>query len=270
MMLKLVVGCLARSRALVSDGVHSATDMATDIAVLWSVRVSSAPPDTDHPYGHRRFQSLTALFIASLIALAAAFILYDSIVGLAEKAAPVTSWAPVIVAFASIIVKESLYRITVSVARRFRDKALLANAWHHRSDAFSSVPVALGVGFVLLAGPRWHFIDHLVAVALGFIILRAAWKIGRDAVHELTDRAPSPDILEKVHDVLKSHPEVLDFHALRARTVGGFVEMDFHIRVRPELSVRQGHDIAGKVKRSIMAADNSVINVVVHVEPGEE
>jgi len=268
--LKFCVGFLFSCQALVADAVHTLTDFTTDLAVLWSIRVSNAPADMDHHYGHRRHQSLAALFIVLLIGVAVVFIMYEGLTGLAGGGTHLTSWAPFFTALISIGFKEGLYRITSKVGRRFKDQALLANAWHQRSDAFSSVAVAAGVVFVLVGGPRWHFMDHLVAVALGFVILTVAWKIGRIAIHDLTDRAPAPQVLENVQAILKSHPEIRDFHAVRARTLGGFVEMDFHILVDPHLTVHQGHEIARTVKRQIMQQDESVINVVIHVEPKEQ
>jgi cation diffusion facilitator family transporter len=267
MSLKMIVGIMSGSHALMADGIHTATDLSTDLAVLWSIRVSGHPADADHPYGHRRFQSLASLLISVILGIGAAGIVYDSLKSLTGEAEKITSWIPFIVAVVSIVLKEFLFQVTKHTARLYRDKALLANAWHHRSDAFSSVAVAVGIGFVLLGGPRWHFMDHLIAVILAFIIFTVVWRIGREAVHELTDRAPSPELVRKIQALLSAHPNVRDFHAIRARTLGGFVEMDFHILVDPELSVKEGHDIAEEVKRSIMEADDTIMNVVVHVEP---
>jgi cation diffusion facilitator family transporter len=267
LVIKLFVGFASGSRALIADGIHTASDFAGDLAVLWSIKASAQPADSDHHYGHRRYQSLVALFISILIFIAAAGIIYNSLIGLADKGESITSWAPLFAALVSILLKEGLFHITIRVARRFKNQALIANAWHQRSDAFSSVPVAVGVVFVLLGGPRWQFMDHLAAVALGIIILTVAWKIAKTSINDLTDRAPSPEVINLTTEILKTHPGVKDFHAIRARTMGAMVEMDFHILVEPELSVREGHGIASEVKFVIMNSDESIMNVIVHVEP---
>ena len=269
-LLKLIIGFISGSRALMADGVHSASDISSDLAVLWSWKASNHPADQDHPYGHRRYQTIVALFISGLLFLAAGGIIYDSLKTLSRGPAGIAGWAPFYVAVFSIAAKEIIFHLTRRVAKCFRDDALMANAWHHRSDAFSSIPVAVGVAVVLIGGEKWYFVDQLMAAALGVIIITVAWKIGRKAFMELTDHAPSERVMKKVREILSEHPEVKDFHGVRARTMGGFVEMDFHILVDPELTVRRGHDIAEEVEILIKNTDESVSSVVVHVEPWKE
>ncbi|HPB30420.1 MAG TPA: cation diffusion facilitator family transporter [Candidatus Sumerlaeota bacterium] len=269
-LLKLFVGFFAGSSALVADGFHSASDLLTDGLVLWSLKASRKPADADHNYGHRRYQPVVAMFISILLVFVAAALFYGNILRMTGPIKPITSWIPFWIAVVSIVSKETLFRITSNVARRMHDQALLANAWHQRSDAFSSIPVAFGILLVLWLGPRWAFMDALMAVVLSFVILLAAVRIIRDSIGELTDRAPCNKTMGEIKVLLQEHHEVLDYHAFRARTLGGGIEMDFHIMVDPLLSVREGHDIATAIQKSIMSMDEDIINVIVHVEPVDD
>jgi len=266
---KVGVGLAARSSAIVADGLHSGSDLASDLLVLWSIRVVRRPADSDHHYGHARFDSICAAGIGILLVGAALWVGADSVVGLSAKHEAMTSWWPFWAAIASILLKEALFWWTRAVGRKYRNNSITANAWHHRSDAFSSVAVALGVAAVLIGGPKWAFLDHLTAIVLAAFLVVIGARIAVRAVHDLSDRAPERSVVRRIEGVIGQIPGVVSFHAFRARRSGGNIEMDVHVQVAPDITVAAGHDIATRVEREVCAVLPEVSGVVVHIEPAE-
>jgi len=264
---KLAVGIIGRSSAIIADGLHSASDLASDFAVLWGIRAARRPADADHQYGHARYESVLTLFIGSLLIAAALYIGIESLIGLGRPASGPANWWPFAAALASVALKEALYRLTRRVGQRHRSSALLANAWHHRSDAFSSVAAAAGIAGALIGGPGWRFLDNLTAVLLAAFLVGVGGKIARDALRELCDYAPDAAAQVKMEEVIAGIAGVGRFHAFRARRAGGLIQMDVHVLVDPELSVRAGHDIASRVERKLCRAFPDIAGVVVHIEP---
>lgn len=268
---KVGSGILSNSSAIIADGLHSLSDLASDIAVLWGIRAAKRPADADHHYGHFRYETLTALFVGILLGAAALFIAYHAIITIGERHTLLRSWLPFYIALVSIVSKELLYWLTRAVGRRYSNQALLANAWHHRSDAFSSIAAAAGIAGALLGGARWAFLDHLTAVLLAAFLIYVAVGILRDCIHRLTDRAPDADTLKKLRAVITKIPGVVGFHAFRARSAGSGnkLEMDVHIQVDPEISVRAGHEIAHRVEQELRNSHPDVTHIVIHIEPEE-
>jgi len=267
---KIAAGVLSGSQAIFADGLHSLSDLATDLAVLAGIRISGRPADEDHHYGHRRAMTLVTSGLAVVLLAAAGFVLVRAVRSFLHPAAPVRVGLPLAAAAASVVLKEALYHVTVRVGRRIDDTSIIANAWHHRSDAASSVAAAVGLTAVAVGGPRWRFMDGVTALVLACFLGVVAWKILRDAVAELMDRAPSRDMTERIRGAVAATPGVRDFHAFRARRLGGKVEMDLHVLVDPALSVRDGHDIASSVQQKVRDCCPEVLNVIVHVEPAED
>ncbi|MFO7674835.1 MAG: cation diffusion facilitator family transporter [bacterium] len=267
---KVAVGVLGRSSAIIADGLHSASDLASDIAVLWGIRAARRPADAEHPYGHARYEALVTGFIGILLIVAALSIGAESLTTLGRPHDAAMSVWPLVAALVSVALKELLYWLTRAVGRRHRSSAVLANAWHHRSDAFSSVAAAAGIAGALIGGPRWQFLDHLTAVVLAAFLIVVGIDIVRDAVQELCDQAPAPEVQARMEKTISGIPGVGTFHAFRARRTGGLIEMDVHVQVDPGLSVRAGHDIATRVERELCREFPDVANVVVHVEPLED
>ena len=271
---KIAAGLVCTSQAILADGLHSASDLVTDVAVLASLRVSDKPADSCHPYGHRRVATLAALFVGACLLGAAGWILYSAVFSLHERHGMgrrgVSTAVPLMLALVSIPLKEGLFRLTRWVGQRTENVALLANAWHHRSDAFSSIAAAAGLAGVAIGGSRWDFLDHLTAAVLAMFLLRAALHIIRDSAGELVDRAPSEAAMQRIEHAVRDTEGVRSHHAFRARKVGGKIIMDIHVQVDPELTVRQGHDIAENVHRRVLEADPSVVEAVIHIEPPEE
>jgi cation diffusion facilitator family transporter len=269
---KLLAGIFGHSQAMVADGVHSISDCATDIAVLIGVRYWSKPPDAGHPHGHKRIETIITTLIGAALAAVGVGIIVNALVTLKEAHNTTPSIVAFIAAIVSIGTKEGLYRWTVAVGRRIKSSAMVANAWHHRSDAFSSIPAAIAIAGARLI-PKWQFLDHVGAVVVSVFILQAAWSVTWPALKQLVDAGAPRSECERLRQIALATPGVKVVHALRTRYIGSELQTDLHILVDPDLSVREGHDIAEDVKRRILAQGPDVVDVTVHVEPvgdGEE
>ncbi|MHC4985953.1 MAG: cation diffusion facilitator family transporter [Planctomycetota bacterium] len=242
------------------------------ITVLLSLRVSTRPPDAQHPYGHRRVGTLVGLVVGGALAAAAIMISWRALVALSTGRFDPIQGGPVAlcVAIASVPLKEWLYRRTMRVGRRTGDLALKANAWHHRTDACVSVAAAAGLAGATFGGAEWAFLDSATALVLAAFLIVVAARIMAQAATELIDQAPSEATQAAIKQIVADTPGVRSFHALRARQIGGRVAVDVHVQVESDLTVRQGHDIAAAVKHSILTNDKQVMDVMVHIEPAEE
>jgi cation diffusion facilitator family transporter len=269
---KLAAGIFGQSQAIVADAVHSASDSVTDVAVLIGVRYWSAPADARHPHGHRRIETLMTAAVGLVLVGVAGGIVYHALVTLpGEHAADEEpGWVAFIAAAVSIVGKEGLYRWTAAIGRRIGSPAVVANAWHHRSDGLSSVPAALAVLAVKLLGRDWMFIDHVGAVIVSLLILRAAWRIVSPALGELIDVGASEEKRAEIRKIALATDGVREVHKVRTRYSGSSLQVDLHVRVDGTLSVRQGHDISERVKERLVSEGPAVLDVVVHLEPVEE
>ncbi len=263
--LKFAAGILGNSQALVADAVHSLSDTITDVAVLVGVRFWTRPPDACHPHGHWRIEFLVAFFIGLLMAAAALGLAYNALISAPVRADPprwIAFWAAVV----SMVSKELLYRWAASVGRRINSAALIANAWHHRSDGISSIPAALAViGAVLVPGMAW--LDRAGAVVVSLIILHAAWKIIRPSIEQLIDRGAPEDVRMEITRLASSTQGVKEVHAIRSRHIGYGWQVDLHVLVDPDLTVMEGHRISEEVKQQLIGCISDVVDVVVHLEP---
>ncbi len=266
--LKFVVGYFGGSKALVADAAHSLSDAASDIGVLVGLRFWSKPEDASHPYGHGKIETFTGLIISAVLALTAIGIIWDALYQVdksdVENPGAISFW----VAVASIIVKEILFRWTLKVGKEVRSQTVIANAWHHRSDALSSVVAAVSIAVTYLF-PSYGFVDDIGAVVVAVILLKAAVGIAFPALGKLTDCAPPPEIRDAIYQAAAAYDKVRSAHAIRTRYIGEDIFVDLHIEVDPWLSVREGHDISSDVSRKICEKIESVVDVVVHIEPHE-
>lgn len=267
--LKLVAGIVGNSQAVVADAVHSLSDTVTDVAVLVGVKFWSKPPDECHPHGHRRIEFLVTIFIGLLLAAVALGLSYNALATLHEVQKGPPGAIAFFAAVLSIFVKELLYRWTISVGREIKSTALIANAWHHRSDGLSSIPAALAVAGAALF-PGLAFLDHLGAIVVSMFILQAAVKIVRPAVEQLVDRGAPEEICRGIEQLAFATPGVREVHAIRTRHIGSGIEVDLHVLVDPTLSVEEGHEISEEVKRRLLEYVSDLADVVVHLEPYEE
>ena len=265
---KAVAGVLFSSQALVADAVHSASDLVTDLAVVFSVRYWVAPADENHPYGHGKIEALVTLFISVALAFAAWELARNAVAALLRGETEALPGAvALVVALASIVLKEILFVLTRSAARRAKSTALEANAWHHRSDALSSIPVAAAVAVVWMFPSLW-WVDAVGALIVSVFIVHVAWKLARPALQEMTD-AQIEDKAAAVAAVAAGVPGVRGVHKARARRYGSMFQADIHVQVDGALSVVEGHEIGHAVKEAVVAAGLDVDDVVVHVEPSE-
>ena len=266
---KIAAGALFFSQTILADGVHSASDLVTDVAVLAALSLAARPADREHPYGHRRVETLVALFMGVALLAVATWIACNGVMAMHDRPRRVVGAVPLVLALLSIVVKEGMFRATRWVGRRSGNVAIEANAWHHRSDAFSSVAAAAGLTAVMFGGEDWAFLDPLTALMLGAFLVAVAVRIIRQSAAELVDSAPGADTLVGIERSVAQTPGVRGYHAFRARKVGGRIAMDIHVQVDPELTVRQGHDIARAVRHEVMQADPRVVEAVVHIEPAD-
>jgi len=266
---KLTAGILGHSQAVVADAFHSLTDLGSDIALLIGVNYWSEPPDVCHPYGHGRIEMLVSLGLAASLGGAGVFLACHSLVSLRQPDHAVPGPAALVAALTSIVIKEALYRWTVHIGNRVKSPALIANAWHHRSDAFSSIPPALAIGAALVS-PVWSFTDHIGAVLVAMLILQAAWKIGTTSIASLVDRGAPEATLEEIDRLARSVKGVQCLHAVRTRHLGSGWGVDLHVLVHEDLTVRAGHDVAERVKEELYERGPNITDVVVHIEPFEE
>lgn len=265
---KIIIGFIGKSSSVLADGVHSLSDCSTDIAVIVGVKFWNKAPDSDHPYGHRRIEAMISVFIAIALGLVGIFLIYDSIVKIHTRNYIIPEWSAFIIAFVSIITKEILYRWTVKKSEILKCNALRANAWHHRSDAVSSIPVAVAISFCKYDA-RFAVLDPVASVAVSFFILKAAYDISMPALLELSDSGTDENNINTIKELVSSIEGVESIHQIRTRYQGNGIFVDLHVQVNPDLTVREGHSIAGRVKHMLLEKGPQVHDVLVHVEPNE-
>jgi len=267
--LKFACGAAGGSQALVADAVHSLSDSSTDLAILIGVRYWCAPADEGHPHGHRRIETVLTVAIAVVLAGVAAGLAVNALTTLREPHGAAPGWVALVAAALSILVKEVLYRRTIRVGRRIRSSAVTANAWHHRSDALSSIPVVLAVAGARI-NPQWTFLDHVGAVVVSVFIFGAAWKIGWPALRQLVDAGAPERTRREIEAIALSVEPVCHIHAVRTRYIGSGLAVDLHVKVDGNLTVREGHDISEDVKRRLLDEGPDLVDVVVHLEPCDD
>lgn len=269
--MKLTAGILGKSSALIADGVHSLTDFITDLIVLIFVKMSGKPRDKAHGYGHGKFETFATMIIGVFLALAGLGLLISGVkkivASLNGASLPEPTWLAFAVAIVSIIVKEMLYRYTVRIGVMVNSDATIANAWHHRSDAISSVGTMIGIGGAILLGERWRILDPLAAVLVSVFIIKSGFDIIRPAVNELLEGALPENQIAKISELIKSVRGVRGFHNLRTRKIGNAIAVDVHIKMDGQLLLKEAHDIATQIEEKIRDSfgEESIVNI--HMEP---
>jgi cation diffusion facilitator family transporter len=262
--IKVAVGLVFSSLSLVADGVHSLSDLVTDLAVLLGLHLGAREPDETHPYGHGRLETFSAVVVAIILIVVGGAMIYEATLAIARNEAVVPHWPVLAVAVLSIAAKEALYRVTKRAAVRSHSPALYANAWHHRSDALSSVAVLIGYAVLYIGFDHG---DQVAAIAVGLMVILVGVKIIGDALRELTEGAVDPKTVEQIMKVIDGHHGVRQWHRLRSRTVGREVFLDVHILVDPELNVAAAHEISDRLEEALDEKIASPVNVTVHIEP---
>jgi len=272
--LKIFAGIVGNSSVLIADAVHSLSDLTTDVAILIGSRYWERPADEEHPYGHAKIETLVTFFIGLVLVLVAVGLIYDAVVTIFEmlhgKKMVSPTWLPLVVAVVSIFIKEYLYRITVRVGMRLKSSATIANAWHHRSDALSSIPAAITVAACLMLGSGFAFLDPVGTVVVALMIVYAAWEIVRPTFAALLDAGVSEAQCREIAALIRTFSEVNDLHKLRTRHIGpSGLAVDVHIQVDPEMPLRESHALSHRIKQCLLEADQGILEVFVHVEPDE-
>ncbi len=265
---KLIGGIWGSSQAVVADAIHSLSDCVTDMAIIVGVRYWSQPADKDHPYGHKRIETVVTVFIGLVLAIVAFGLIYDAILSFTQTARETPGIAALIAAVISIVVKETLYHWTKSVGIKIKSSALIGNAWHQRSDALSSIPAAIAVT-ASAVDPSFAFLDGIGALIVSMFILYAAWNIAMPAIGQLVDRGADEKDTKRILIVALEEQGVQDVHKIRTRFSGLGLHVDLHVLVDGSLSVRKGHDISESVKARLLDKCQDVVDVIVHIEPND-
>jgi len=268
---KLAAGIIGHSGAMIADAVHSLSDLATDIVVLVSFKIADRPADRNHDYGHGKYETLATALIGGALLLVGAGIFKEGAVRIWYSLRGDHLQAPGAIALAaavvSIGVKEWLYRYALKTGRRIESQAVIANAWHHRSDAFSSIGTMFGIGGAILLGEQWHILDPVAAVIASIFIIKVAFEISSGSIKELTEESLGAEIEEDIMEIVTRNPGVTYPHNLRTRRIGSEIAVDLHICVDPAMAVVAAHAITATMERDLRARFGKAAFVCIHVEP---
>lgn len=268
---KFIAGVMGHSSAMIADAVHSLSDFITDVIVLAFVHVSAKPQDKDHDYGHGKYETFATFIIGLALIAAATGIIISGMTKLIDwaggKQLAAPGWLALAAAIISIIVKEVLYRYTAIQGKRLDSQALVANAWHHRSDAFSSIGTMVGIGGAILLGNRWTVLDPLASVLVGGMLVKVAVNLLHSSVGELTESSLSSDIEKEIEEIICSFPDVSEPHNLRTRRIGNRFAIEAHVRMDGNLSLTAAHDRATAIEQSIRQRFGKQTHVTIHMEP---
>lgn len=265
---KLIGGWFTQSQALIADGLHSFADLATDALVVIAARHSNQAADENHPYGHARIETAVTVALGAVLIATGLGIAIDAAQRLIEPGRLLQPGAlAMAIAGLSILANEWLYRYTLRVARRVNSALLKANAWHHRTDAISSIVVLIGVGGTLLG---LETLDAFAAIAVGLMIIKIGWDQSWQAIRELVDTGLEPEQLESIRAAIADVDGVRDLHMLRTRRMGGEALVDVHVQVDPRLSVSEGHQIGEFVRLRLVDSIDEVSDVTVHIDPEDD
>ena len=265
---KIIFGITGNSHALLADGLHSLSDLLTDSLVLFASRIGHQEADSNHPYGHRRIETAASMFLALMLILTGLVIGYDAIQHLLStelKQKP--DFYVLIIAVLSILFNEILYQYTHRIGKKIKSDLLLANAWHHRSDAASSLVVLVGIAAALMGHYGW---DLIAAAIVGVMIIKMGGELAWTSISELVDTGVEPEMLRVIEEAIAKTKGVLAIHQLRTRSMGGVIFVDVHILVDSKLSVSEGHYIAEKVHQNLVMAVEHVEDVTVHVDSEDD
>jgi len=265
--LKIVVGVLIHSSALIVDGVHSLSDLATDVLVLVGVKLAQRPPDRNHPYGHYKIETIFSQLLALLLTGLGIGFIYFSVRTIWLKKPVFPGPLMILIAGISLVAKEILYLRTKKVAKRTHSSALFANAWHHRSDAWSSLSVCIG-GIASVLG--WGYADQVATIVIGLMIIYVSGKIVYQGLIELIEHSVDEESLQAIEKVLDSETTIAGWHALRSRKSAGEIFLDVHIKVDPHLTVEESHEITQQIEEKIKNKLSRPVNILIHVDPDEK
>jgi cation diffusion facilitator family transporter len=268
---KFVAGIMGHSAAMVADAFHSLSDFITDIIVLAFVRISAKPQDESHDYGHGKYETIASFFIALALMAAAMGIIVSGGMKIADwlKGEQLKSpgWLALWAALLSIACKEALYQYTARRGEALSSQALKANAWHHRSDALSSIGASVGIGGAILLGSRWTVLDPIASIVVGAMLVKVAIDLLRTSIGELTERSLPEETEREIADIIQAFPDVVEPHNLRTRRIGNRIAIEVHIRMDGDLPLREAHDRATAIEQRLKKRFGDNTHVSLHMEP---
>jgi cation diffusion facilitator family transporter len=265
-LIKFGAGVLGHSQALIADAVHSISDLFTDAVVLLGIKIGRMAPDEKHPFGHGRFETLASAVVSLTLVGLAVYLGIEAVLNIIDHTEYHPTWLALGAALLSIILKEGIYRYTVKVGRRIKSQALIANAWHHRSDALSSVAVLIGVTGALIR-PSWYILDSYAVLIVSFFIIKAGLELLGGAISEFTDTAPKAEVMQRIKNCVQGVRGVEDLHDVKARVSGGRYQLQLHVVVDRTLTVAQGHKISKDVEKCLWDEFEDLGQLIVHVDP---
>lgn len=268
---KFVAGIAGHSAAMIADAIHSLSDFITDLVVLIFVRISSKPQDKSHAYGHGKFETFATFIIGIVLVAVAGGVMLTGIERVIawckgetlELPEAIALWAALI----SIVVKELLYRYTAASGKQLNSQALAANAWHHRSDALSSIAAALGIGGAILFGKDWAVLDPIASIMVSVLLVRVAGKLLKQSVGELTEETLPEATEREIYHIVSEFPDVSEPHNLRTRRIGHRIAIEIHVRMNGDITLRKAHDIATDIEARLKERFGVDTHVSVHMEP---
>ena len=268
---KLTAGIVGRSGAMVADGVHSISDFATDLVVMIFVKVSAMPKDEDHDYGHGKFETLATIIIGIALFAVGAGIFWKSANLVVSFINGQTLESPEAIAFVaaavSIVVKEVLYRYTKHVGEKVNSSVVVANAWHHRSDALSSIGTLLGIGGAYFLGQKWSVLDPIAAIIVSILIFKVSYDLVKPGIGEMLERSLPQEQEEEIVAIVLSNKHFSDVHNLKTRRIGSGIAIELHVRVPGDMTVRESHDATVDVEHRLRQHYGQHTQVILHVEP---
>ncbi len=268
---KFVAGILGGSAAMIADAVHSLSDFASDIVVLVLVKLGSKPQDEDYDYGHGKFETLASVIIGLALLLVGVMLAYSGVVKIYHAFRGEVLPQPGVIAFVaalvSIALKKWAFQFTVRVGRQVNSEAVVANAWHHRSDALSSIGTAVGIGGAILLGSQFSVLDPIAAVVVSFFIVKTAYGLISNALGELLEKSLSPDMEEEIKHIAESEESVSEVHHLQTRRIGNGIAIEMHVRIPGETTLYTAHQHATSIERKLKARFGEQTHIGLHVEP---
>lgn len=268
---KFAAGILGHSAAMIADAIHSLTDFVTDAIVLVFVRLGSKPTDHDHDYGHGKYETLASAIIGVSLLVVGMMICYSGVTktyhAMCGEPLQQPGFIALAAAVASVVLKEWAYRFTVRVGRRCHSEAVVANAWHHRSDALSSVGTTVGIGGAIILGEKWAVLDPLTAIVVSFFIMKAAWSVLSKAVDELTDGSLPKETEDEIESIVNEDKDVSVVHNLCTRRIGNRIAIEMHVRMPGETSLYVAHNHATEIEQRLKQRFGADTHISIHLEP---
>ena len=268
---KFVAGFLGGSAAMIADAVHSLSDFITDVIVLLFVRLSSKPEDSDHDYGHGKYETLATSLIGLALLCVGVMIMYNGVRSIVSAVMgnplPQPGMIALAAALVSIALKEWAYRFTAKVGRECESQAVIANAWHHRSDALSSIGTAVGIGGAILLGAKWAVLDPIAAVVVSVFIIRTAWQLTKQSAGELLEQSLPAEMEREIETIVASEPMASEVHHLRTRRIGSHIAIEMHLRMPGDISLYESHLHATNIEQELRKRFGASTHIGLHVEP---